>query len=193
MRSQFDLRSWPLVLWRNPLLFAMAFVLGGVAAFAYSYAPLHRAKDWRIDYLESRVESRNAQTKGLEVDLENARKSLAGVPSTEELQGMRAQLAEDSALVASGRREIDGLAAKLKRMTRSRDSWKSRHADAAAQVEELEQAIAGAAPAPPEPPAGAVAEETAADELGDASPDTSPAEASTDFLEPLPASPAPGE
>ncbi len=211
MRSQFDLRSWAVALWRNPSLFAVAFVLGGATAFAYSYAPLHRAKDWQINYLEGRVESRDVQAKQLEADLEEALESLTDTPSGEELRGMRAQLAEDSALVDSRQRDIDRLTAKLGRMTRSRDSWKSRHADAIARIEERREAedtstpsaaavgeapaaVVGGAPAAVigGEPAAVVGGEPAA-APGDTSPKSSPPEPSADSTEPLPASPAPEE
>ena len=119
---------------RYPLLILTACLLGAIGAFSYSYAPLHRAKDWRIDYLEDRIEIRNIQVKELEEELAQARNSLEGQPSDEEMKALRAQLGEATKLAEARERETQDLDRKLASMTKSRDSYKRRHASAAADL-----------------------------------------------------------
>ena len=135
-KNLFDPTPWPRVIWHYPVLFLAAILLGAICAFAYSYAPLHRAKDWQIGYLEERIELRSSQVEELERGLEEAEKSLVGQPSGEELSAVRAQLAEATKLAESRDRELETLDGKLKSVTRSRDSWKSRHAEARAALDE---------------------------------------------------------
>lgn len=196
MHPLLDLRPWPRALLRYPLLILTACLLGAIGAFTYSYAPLHRAKDWRIHYLENRLEIRNAQVHELDKELGVARSSLKSQPSGEEMKALRAQLGEATKLTAAREREIKSLDRKLASMKKSRDSFKRRHASAVADLEaklsvepasDPEPALATTSPAPAatgdEPPATA-----------DASPATGDAWHATDAAapdQPVPASPAP--
>jgi hypothetical protein len=110
---RFDPSRWPLVLWHHPVLVLIAFVLGGAMSFAYSYAPLHRAKDWRIEHLETRLASRNEHTRELERQLALARKSLAGAPAAEALAALETRLDEATSLAASRAKDISSLERKL--------------------------------------------------------------------------------
>lgn len=144
-----DVKPWPRVMLRNPLLILTALLLGALLAFAYSYAPLHRAKDWKIGYLEERLESRNEQVRVLEQQFGEAQSSLDGTPSDGEISALRTRLDEATKLAESNKKEVDKVEGKLASMTRSRDSWKSRHG---AAMKELEaQSVAAAAPAPATP------------------------------------------
>ncbi len=192
MHPLLDMRPWPRALLRYPLLILTACLLGAIGAFTYSYAPLHRAKDWRIDYLENRLEIRNALVHELEEELGEARSSLKGQPSGEEMKALRAQLGEATKLTAAREREIKGLDRKLASMKKSRDSFKRRHASAVADLESKlsaplpsspEPALAATSPAPPatgDDPYATAPASPASDETGAATPD-----------QPLPASPAP--
>ena len=118
-KTLFDPTPWPRAIWHNPVLFLIAILLGATCSFAYSYAPLHRSKDWQIGYLEERLELRSSQVDDLERGLEEARASLVGQPSGEQLSAVRAQLAEATKLAASRDRELETLDGKLKSVTRS--------------------------------------------------------------------------
>jgi septal ring factor EnvC (AmiA/AmiB activator) len=142
-----DVKPWPRVIWQNPLLILAAFLVGGALAFAYSYAPLHRAKDWQVDYLEDRLEARNEQVRGMETQLEDAEGKLADTPSGEELSALKSQLAEATDLIESRKREIASLKRKLEATSRSRDSWKTKYASALSELEN-EKSRAAAAVAP---------------------------------------------
>ena len=133
MNRLLDVTPWPRVIWHNPLLILAAFLVGGTVAFAYSYAPLHRAKDWKVDYLEDRLEARNEQVRDLEAQLGEAHGALADAPSGEQLSALKSQFAEATHLVDSQKREIDSLKRKLESASRSRDSWRAKHASAVAE------------------------------------------------------------
>jgi len=120
---------------RYPLLFLTALLLGALGTFVYSYAPLHNAKDWQIDYLEDRLETRNAHVLELEEELRVAKGSLVGQPSDGEVDALRSQLSEANDLAASHQKQVDELERKLKSASRSRDQWKSRHATVTAELE----------------------------------------------------------
>jgi len=142
------------------LLILTAVLLGAALSFAYSYAPLHRANSWKIDYLEERLESRTSQVRDLEEQLEKATSSLAGTPSDDEVQALRSQLDEATKLAASREQEIEQLERDLANTARSRDTWKNRHTAAMNDLESrsepaaerlVERPAAEPAPAAPAP------------------------------------------
>jgi hypothetical protein len=159
------------------LLILTALLLGALGTFSYSYAPLHRAKDWQIDYLEGRLEVRNAHVLELEVELRESKASMVGQPSGDEVDALRAQLNEANDLAASHQKQMNELERKLKSATRSRDKWKSRHVAAMSELEgaKAEPAPSDVADSRPEP----IAEPTA------------PVAAAQDSASEVPASPAP--
>jgi hypothetical protein len=138
-----DVRTWPRALLRYPLLILTALLLGALLSFAYSYAPLHGAKNWKIDYLEERLESRNAQVLDLETQLREARASLEGTASDDEVRALRTRLDEATRLAAAREQEIAALEEKLESANRSRDSWKSRHAAAVSDLEGRSEPASG--------------------------------------------------
>jgi hypothetical protein len=167
------------------LLILTAVLLGAALSFAYSYSSLHRAKDWKIDYLEGRLESRTSQVEALEAELVQTQGSLEGQPSTGEMEALRAQLDEADSLTKSQQKQLKDLERKLANLTRSRDSWKSKHAAARSEIETMT-----APPSSPSPLIGAV-EEMAAD--SEPAPQTvAPGEAPEAEI-PAPASPAAAE
>ena len=148
MNQLLDVKPWPRVIWQNPLLILATFLVGGAIAFAYSYAPLHRAKDWKVAYLDDRLEARNEQVRALETQLERANGQLANSPSGEELSALKSQLAEATDLVDSRKRELNSLKRKLESVSRSHDSWKRKHASALSELEnEKSRAAVAATPA----------------------------------------------
>lgn len=142
MHPLLDVRPWPRILLQYPLLVLTAALLGAVGAFGYSYAPLHRAKNWQIEYLQSRLESRNEQVASLEEKLLEARSSLDGQPSGEDLGALRAQLEEANDLSGSLRKQLRDLERQLEQATQSRDDWKKKHAAALREIESAKAAAA---------------------------------------------------
>ena len=126
------------IAFRHPGALAGAFVLGGILAFGYSYVPLHGAKDWKIDYQESRLLSQREKLEELEVKLAAAEGEAARAANLEEEVPRRQELDEALAKLKA----LEGKYSKLEKqnveLTRSRDTWKSRHATAQQERDELE-------------------------------------------------------
>ena len=141
MHELWDIRRWPRALLRYPSLILATLLLGALLGFSYSYAPLHRAKDWQIDYLEKRLASRNEQLTKLEENLTRTSASLDGTLSPGEIAAIRTQLREATQLADSRQREVSTLQKRLERATKSRDRWRSRH-----------EAAIGVKPEPAAPP-----------------------------------------
>ncbi len=144
MHPLLDVKPWPRALLQYPLLMLTVLLLGAALAFAYSYAPLHRAKDWEISYLQERLASRTQQVEELEEKLRSAESTLEGQPSSDEVSALRAQLDEASGLGDSLQKQVRELERKLERVTRSRDSWKQKHATVVAERAAEEKAAAKA-------------------------------------------------
>jgi hypothetical protein len=186
-----DWRSWGRALWLHPILFLLVAMLGAAGSFAYSYAPLHRAKDWKVEYLESRLDKGNLELTELREGLAAARAQLDDSPPAEEVKALRATREQNTELSASKQREIDALERKLEGVTRSRNSWKSKHAKVVAAHDSLEEEIARTARAEPAaaPPVQAIPN------LGDASPSNDeigePAESAFDAVPASPSSASP--
>lgn len=163
MHELLDVRPWPRALLRYPLLILTALLLGALLAFSYSYAPLHRAKDWQIDYLETRLERRNDQLQELEGSLAEAQASLSETLSSTEITAIRTRLKEATRLADSREKEIASLEKKLTRTTKSRDQWRSRHAAVLAenQTQQAETPLPTREPSD-QPPAAAGADGAAA-------------------------------
>ena len=130
-----------------PLLILTAVLLGGAATFAYSYAPLHRAKDWQIAYLEERLHTRTEQVETLEEELRQAEATVEGQPSNDEVKSLRAQLDEAQGLNDSLEKQVGDLEQKLAQATQSRDSWKKKHGALVAEVEARTRTAAAASQA----------------------------------------------
>ncbi len=111
--------AWLKLLWRFPLLFAAVFLLGASCAFIYSYAPLHSSKNWKIDYLEDRVDAQNQQLSALEQELSQARARAQGGPQPEELEEMRGELEQSRTQIAGLEKDIRSSKAANQRLRRS--------------------------------------------------------------------------
>ena len=60
--------------WLRQILMGLGlFLAGGVIAFGYSYRPLHGAKNWKIEHLESRLDEVNRENLALSDELAGLR------------------------------------------------------------------------------------------------------------------------
>lgn len=191
LSPRLDVSLWPRALWQQPLLALLLFVLGGGASFIYSYAPLHRAQEWRISYLEERLTVRNDQVHELEEQLRESQAVLQTLPTPEGIAALEAELGETSALLASRDQEVASLERRLeksKRATRVHAQPKTVKPPVKKPAPPpVPDEIANTAPAPepivlpaPEPASaqpslpGEEAESFPASPAGDASPDPAP-------------------
>ena len=111
--------GWLKLLWRHPLPFVVAFALGTLCAFAFSYAPLHTSKNWKIDYLEGRVDAQNQKIGELEQELQGARAQTRGRPDPEELDALRTELEQVQAELAGSKTETRRSRSKVRDLQRS--------------------------------------------------------------------------
>jgi chaperonin cofactor prefoldin len=153
-----DLRRWT----HRVGIYLGTFLAGGLIAFAYSYAPLHDAKNWRIDYLEERLEFKQRQLTDLQAELKQLKSESVDRPDTGTFKRLKGELATTSSTVGDLKKKLARSARQIEELERSRDKWKSRHAEAesqrktlASKIEAVEQNAASApVPAAPAPDPG---------------------------------------
>jgi len=168
-----DFRAWLWHLVRHPLLFALLLALGVAFGFAYSYGPVHRAKNWKIEHLEKRLLEKGDRIRSLEQQLAGHSPSentlAAHEKSQEELEGQIAEL-HDS--LAEAREQAQKAEARASKSASEARSWKSKHAKASknldkarsaerkleAKLDKAKQALAAAPKSVPSTPPAAPAE-----------------------------------
>ena len=122
---------------RSAGIYAGVFLAGAVMAFAYSYAPLHSAKDWKIGYLEERLRAKNDQIGDFEKKLVQARGEATRRADPEAFRQLQNELARTDATAAELERKLARVRRRAKDLERSRDGWKARHAEAESKLEAL--------------------------------------------------------
>ena len=158
--------SWKIV-FRHPGALAGAFLAGGILAFAYSYVPLHGAKNWKIDYQESRLESQRGELVMLQAKLATVESEAGRAAQLEDEQAPRRQELDDAlAKLKAAEAKYAELKKENSKLARSRDSWRSRHASSEKELGALkaqtEERDSQQAPSPASQPAAAPAGDSAA-------------------------------
>jgi septal ring factor EnvC (AmiA/AmiB activator) len=121
------------------------FLAGGIFAFAYSYHPLHNAKNWKIAYLEERMVAKTHRLDEALQELEKLRTEALGRPDFESFEKVQDELAKANKTIASLEKKVTWSDDKLRELERSRASWQSRATQAEAKAKKLADA-ANAAP-----------------------------------------------
>lgn len=134
------------------------FLGGALVAFLYSYMPLHNAKNWKIDYLEERLASKDAELTARTAELETLASESGNGPDPETFKLLQKELAAADQSI----QKLEGQLAKAERrageLEKSRDDWKARHAKAESQRKAVTaSAPSPAVPAAPAPPGSPVA------------------------------------
>jgi hypothetical protein len=122
---------------RKAGIYVGIFLAGGLISFVYSCGPLHNAKAWKIDYLEERLEARTTQLVELESQIAEQKSASDDTSRADELTKLRDDLASRSKSIEGLERKVAGSKKREKELTRSRDTWKTRHAKLEAELEEL--------------------------------------------------------
>jgi septal ring factor EnvC (AmiA/AmiB activator) len=123
---------------RNPLPFLLVFLLGGLFAFVYSYAPLHSAQSWKIDYLEKRLADRNERLKAIETELSIARSDAASRPDADEFKSVSSELTQAQRELRKLRSETQRQAATIESLRKSRNDWRAKVTKLEAEARERE-------------------------------------------------------
>lgn len=150
-------------------LYAGTFFAGALIAFLYSYMPLHNAKNWKIDYLEERIATKDGELENLTARLAALESDTVDRPDAKTFKLLQDELVTADKTV----KRLEGRIAKLERrgkeLEQSRNNWKAKHADAEkARVAAASAATAAAAgqsaspdhdavPAAPAPDGGSIA------------------------------------
>jgi hypothetical protein len=148
-----DLQWWK----RRVGAYLGTFLAGGLIAFAYSYAPLHDAKNWRIDYLAERLELKQGQLAELQAELKRLKSDTADRPDSDTLKNLKDELATTNSTVESLEKKLAKSARRIEELERSRDQWKSKQAEAESKWKALDSEIeaiernAASAPVPAAP------------------------------------------
>jgi len=156
-----DLHRWT----RRVGAYLGTFLAGGLIAFAYSYAPLHDAKNWRIDYLEERLQLKQGQLTELQAELKLLKSDTADRPDAATFKSLKDELSTTKSTVGSLEKKLARSARRIEELERSRNNWKSRHAEAESkwkaldsEIEAIEQnAASSPVPAAPAPDPGSEA------------------------------------
>ena len=132
------LRDGLRVLAYQPLLFVLAVLAGGALGVGYTCGPLHGAKEWRLDYLDTQLGIQNERVRDLELELarrlESHQTSSLAVESAE-LEEL-AQAAEERDRLTQRAESADE---ELAKAMRSRDEWRSKYRSADAQLSQARQ------------------------------------------------------
>jgi galactokinase len=127
--------GWKIV-FRHPGALVSAFLVGGVLAFGYSYVPLHGAKNWKIDYQESRLEGQREKLEELKAKLVAAEALAKRASALEQQVPRREELEKALAKLEALEAKHSALGKANKKLTRDRNTWQSRHAEAEAERDE---------------------------------------------------------
>lgn len=130
------------------------FLAGGVIAFAYSYAPLHDAKDWKIEYLEDRARIEGEELRKARVQLAAAQAEAQSRPDGDTFKMLQEELAGTDQTIASLEKQLDRAKRRIKELERSRNNWKKKVAAAETRNQALAKEIEGLAAAPASEPGG---------------------------------------
>jgi len=131
-----------IVLARKVGIYVATFLAGGLISFVYSCAPLHNAKNWKIDYLEERLHARSIQVEELEGQIAELSSVSEDDSRAEELEMVKKDLASRAKSVSELEKKIKDSKKREKELTRSRDTWKSRHAKVESELEKLSSQLA---------------------------------------------------
>jgi len=145
-------------------IYAGVFLAGAIGAFVYSYVPLHNAKNWRIDYLEERLATKDAENQSLREKIEQLQGSLSDVPDGDTFKVLQAELVTADKTVSQLEKQVAKLEKRAKEAEQARDTWKSRHAESERQrlAARTESTAPPASPASPASPAAVDDDTTAA-------------------------------
>ena len=149
---------------KNPLeklaitvgIYIATFLGGAAVAFAYSYGPLHSGKNWMINYLEERVESKDTRLAEVEGELARVKTDSEGKPDSETFKLLQDELATTDKTIQNLERKLARAERRIKDLERSRSNWKKKHAASQARLEQNadERAAVGVAVVDPEASAG---------------------------------------
>jgi len=132
-------------------VYAGLLIAGAVFAFGYSYVPLHNAKNWQIDHLESRLEATNQELIRLRELVDNLEADTADRPDADTLKTVQKELDRSDEQIAELEKSLERAQQQAKALQRERDEWQRKHRELAAQLDATSRTRVATNP-PAEPP-----------------------------------------
>lgn len=193
-------RFQALPLWLRQTLIGLGlFVAGGLFAFGYSYRPLHGARIWQIQRLESRLETVNRENLALHDELAQLRSATSDQVDPETLAQVERELEKTKAALARAEKGLKSSEARRRELASKATRWQRRYEELrdAPAPDPVPAAVSNARPVLPnaadDPPPSAPSGATANVPPGSPSAFASPAAPAPSFLpSPLPSPEAPG-
>jgi len=141
-------RFLALPLWLRQIVIGLGlFIAGGLFAFGYSYRPLHGARIWQIQQLESRLDSVNRENLALHDELARLRSASSDHVDPETLAQVERELEKTKTALAKAEKGLKSSEARRRELASKATRWQRRY-------EDLRDA-----PAPQPVPAAAASEE----------------------------------
>jgi hypothetical protein len=124
---------------RQPLLILLVALAAGSAGVVYSAGPLHGAKNWRIDYLDTQLSIQNLRVRDLESTLRERSRDAENDLGPTDAAALRQELA--SAVVDRDRQaaRADAAEAQTRKARNAGDRWLRKFRDAEASLNGVRQ------------------------------------------------------
>ncbi|MBW2499193.1 MAG: hypothetical protein JRF61_18075 [Deltaproteobacteria bacterium] len=144
-----------LPLWLRQILAGVGlFLLGGLIAFGYSYRPLHGAKNWQIEQLETRLNAVNRENLTLSDELSALRTAEAERVDPATLAQVEQELEKTRSALTRSEKQLERAEKKQRDANSSATRWRQRYEE----LRDAQDALAARprpSSAPSTPPASA--------------------------------------
>lgn len=148
---------------RTAGIYLAVFLVGGLFAFVYSYSPLHNSKNWKIDYLNGRLDAQTTRLAEVTVELDELQTDSASRPDAETFGMLQNELASTDKTIGDLERKLEKSERRVKELEQSRKNWRAK-AKAAENKSEALAAELKITPAAEEPATAASEPASGADQ-----------------------------
>jgi hypothetical protein len=132
-------REWLGVLARQPLLFLLVLLFGGTSGVLYTCGPLHSAKTWQLDYLDTQLSIQNQRVRELEDALEQRSLDSEGALTPSAATALRKDLEAAEKRRDQNAAKVTAAEDRLAKANESRDRWRTKHRTAEAELNRVRE------------------------------------------------------
>ena len=132
-------REWFVVLGRQPLLFLLVFLFGSASGVTYTCGPLHSAKTWQLDYLDTQLTIQNQRVRELEDTLEQHSQESEGGLTPAATAALRSELRDAEKQRDKSTARAEAAEERLAKAKESRDRWRAKHRTADAELSRVRE------------------------------------------------------
>ena len=137
---------------RQIILGGVAFTIGAVLSFAYSYRPLYGALTWKVDSLEARLDERNFENSKLNDQVAKLRSEESTRVEPETFAQVETELERTKGALAKAEKKVASTDRKRREANKSADRWRKRY-ESIRDEPTAAPVLKNAAPAAPTPAA----------------------------------------